>query len=152
MKNKMRKTRAKKSTRKNKRGGGNMKIEYDSFLVNDNITTARNTASKPTISLSPLPLSSLVMYDPDAVTPPSWLHYLVINITNGDISKGNTLISYNGPSPPPDTGNHHYIFELLEQTSNITRLIEKRNGFDINTFKKENNLVLRAKKQFIVKS
>jgi hypothetical protein len=148
------KKRSKNKTRKNIKKGGNnnMMVQYSSFVVNDNITTSRNTAYQPNILLIPLKYSSLAMYDPDAITPPSWLHYLVINIPNGDISKGETIISYAGPSPPPGTGSHHYIFELLEQTSKINTTIEKRNSFDINSFKEKNNLISRAKKQFIVKS
>jgi phosphatidylethanolamine-binding protein (PEBP) family uncharacterized protein len=154
MKNRMGRNRLIKNrlTRKNKRKNGNMKIQYNSFSVNDNISSAKNTAYLPIISLSPLRLSTLVMYDPDSITPPSWLHYLVINIPNGDITKGDTIIPYNGPTPPPGTGRHHYIFELLEQRSNISTLIKNRNSFDINTFKESNSLVLRAKKEFMVDS
>jgi len=127
-----------------------MDIRYNSFVVDNNITTARNTLSIPNISLQPLKYSTLVMYDPDAVTSPGWLHYLVINIPNGDISKGDNIISYEGPSPPPGSGSHHYIFEQLSQTSPFTTSIQNRGEFNINQFKKQNNLFSRGKKQFIV--
>jgi len=128
-----------------------MVIQYDSLFVNDNIMTSPNTSHQPTISLVPLKNSTLVMYDPDSIKP-SWLHYLVINIPNGDITKGDTIFSYNGPSPPPGTGTHHYIFEQLEQKYPIDTNIQDRSAFNINQFKEENNLVSRAKKQFIVKA
>lgn len=152
-----RRTKSRKiKTRKihKKKGGNsnsnNMDIRYGSSSVDNNIMTARNTSKEPTISLTPLKLSTLVMYDPDSSTPPSWLHYLVINISNGDISNGDIIMPYNGPSPPPGTGPHHYIFEQLAQTSPINTSIQDRSSFDINQFKQQNNLFSRGKKQFIV--
>ena len=150
----MKRNTRKRRTRKNKSGGSNnskMEIRYNSFVVDNNITTARNTSSVPKIMLYPMKYSTLVMYDPDAVTP-AWLHYLVINIPNGDITKGDVIIPYAGPSPPPGTGTHHYIFEHLSQTSPFNISISERSGFDINEFKQQNNLVSRAKKQFIVEA
>jgi len=139
----------KRRTRKNKkRGGSSNNIKMDI----SNITTG----SKPTIFLPPLKISTLVMYDvfkpsdnPDAPST-AWLHYLVINIPNGDISKGDVIMPYTGPSPPPGSGPHHYIFELLAQTSPFITSIQERSNFDINQFKQQHNLFPRAKKQFIV--
>ena len=146
-----RKRRIQRRIHKKKGGNSNsMDIRYGSSLVDNNIMTARNTSKQPTISLLPLKLSTLVMYDPDSSTPPSWLHYLVINIPNGDLSKGDVIIPYEGPSPPPGTGPHHYIFEQLAQTSPINTSIQDRSSFDINQFKQINNLFSRTKKQFIV--
>lgn len=150
----MKKTRTK--TRKikinKKKGGSNSKmdIRYGSSLVDNNTLTARNTSKQPTISLLPLKLSTLVMYDPDSSTPPSWLHYLVINIPNGDLSKGDVIVPYAGPSPPPGSGLHHYIFEQFAQTSPFNTGLTERSSFDMNQFKQQNNLFSRAKKQFIV--
>lgn len=144
----------KRKTRKYKKGGSNnkMEIQYNSFVVDNNIRTAKDTSVVPKIMLYPLKYSTLVMYDPDAVMPPSWLHYLVINIPNGDITKGDIIIPYEGPSPPPGTGAHHYIFEHLSQTSPYNISISERGGFDIQKFKQQNNLISRAKKQFIVEA
>lgn len=127
-----------------------MDIRYGSLVVDNNTLTARNTSKQPNISLLPLKISALVMYDPDSSTPPSWLHYLVINIPNGDLSKGDIIVPYEGPSPPPGTGAHHYIFEQFAQTSPFNTGIQERNAFDIEQFKQQNNLFPRTKKQFIV--
>ena len=148
-----RKRTIKRKIHKKKGGNSNsMDIRYGSLSVDNNIMSARNTSNQPTISLLPLKLSTLVMYDPDSSTPPAWLHYLVINISNGDISNGDIIIPYAGPSPPPGTGPHHYIFEQLAQTSPINTSIQDRSSFDINQFKQQNNLFSRTreKKQFIV--
>ena len=91
------------------------------------------------------------MYDPDAVVP-MWLHYLVINIPNGDIKKGDVVIPYQGPSPPPNTGIHRYIFEQLEQSGSLSLNIKNRGGFDIDTFIEKNNLMPRSKKNMRVPS
>lgn len=133
-----RKTKKTRKTRKTK-GGAKMIIQYPSFTVNNSQSTIEDTSMKPNILLAPLNLSTFIMYDPDAVQP-QWVHYLVINIPNGDISKGDEVLSYNGPTPP--SGIHRYIFEQLEQTSPYQISIE-RAGFDIDTFRKQNALIKR---------
>ena len=136
---KTRRTR-RKTRRKMKRGGARMNIQYPSFTVNNSQSSVEKTSIKPIITLTPLKLSTFIMYDPDA-TVPQWVHYLVINIPNGNILKGDEVLSYNGPSPP--SGIHRYIFEQLEQTTPYQVSIE-RSGFDIERFCKQNNLVKRA--------
>ena len=146
---------AKRKTRKllRKKGGQqrNIQIRYNSFNVNSRTTTAKQTQTqtKPKITLLPLPLSTFVMYDPDASIP-EWLHYLVINIHNGDLSTGTTIQQYEGPSPPAGTGTHHYIFEQLEQPEEINVSINSQSGFNIDSFRTKHNLQMRATKQFIV--
>ena len=148
MRVKTRKTRKNKKLRKQK---GGMEIEYPSFIVNNSITTVKNTIVVPKITLSALKLSTLIMYDPNAIKP-SYIHYLITNIPNGDISKGDTIFSYAGPSPPPNTGDHHYIFTQFEQMKPYSTSIQDRSSFDINAYIQQYNLVSRVKKQFIVKS
>jgi phosphatidylethanolamine-binding protein (PEBP) family uncharacterized protein len=65
------------------------------------------------------------MRDPDSIHG-NRFHWIVINIVN-DIKNGDDLLSYTGPSPPPKTGMHHYIFELYEQERNIDMKLEERN-------------------------
>jgi hypothetical protein len=65
-------------------------------------------------------LYTLIMYDPDAVNG-TYVHWLVTNISNREITNGNEVLKYMGPAPPPKTGRHHYIFELYIQTE-FTRL------------------------------
>jgi hypothetical protein len=140
-----------RTRRKIKRGGQqNIKIRYNTFNVNSKtITTIAATSKEPNITLLPLPLSTLVMYDPDASVP-EWLHYLVINIHNGDISSGTIIQPYEGPSPSPGSGTHHYIFEQLQQQTQINVSIHSQSGFKIDAFHKKYNLEMRATKQFIV--
>ena len=59
------------------------------------------------------------MYDPNAVNG-NYIHFVDINIPNGNITNGQILLSYKGPNPPPKTKIHKYIFLLFEQKERIT--------------------------------
>ena len=58
------------------------------------------------------------MYDPNAVNG-NYIHFVDINIPNGNITNGQILLSYKGPNPPPKTKIHKYIFLLFEQKERI---------------------------------
>jgi phosphatidylethanolamine-binding protein (PEBP) family uncharacterized protein len=47
---------------------------------------------------------TLIMYDPDAVGEKTYVHWVQVD--------GKDLLPYAPPSPPPNTGEHRYIFEL----------------------------------------
>ena len=140
-------------TRKNKKKGGstNITITYNTNIQNNSYKTKESTSMIPYIKLLRLPLSTLIMYDPDAIQP-QYIHYLVTNIQNGDISSGTTIFDYNGPTPPPGTGIHRYIFEQLEQKQPIDVSIGSRAQFDISAFKQKYILQMRASKRFKVRS
>ena len=147
--------KAKNKTKKLKKGGqmNLMKISYPSFsLKNTNtISTIEETVSEPTIILPKLGLSTLIMHDPDS-SQPSWLHYLVVNIPNGNISKGNVIVDYNGPSPPSGSGIHRYIFEVYSQSEKIPTIKVERSGFSPLNFANEYNLKFIKKQMFKVNS
>ena len=128
-----------------------MKISYPSFTLNNTnrSSTIQETQSIPTIQIGKIPLSTLIMYDPDSMNP-SWLHYLVLNIPNGDISKGDIVVSYNGPSPPKGTGIHRYIFELYKQEELIQPQRMERSSFNPSSFAKLNRLQFLKKQLFKV--
>lgn len=143
-----------------------MEVTYGTFTANNQTVQESQASSVPNIKLYPFRYSTLVMYDPDSVatranrtsfaskdpdaTVPSYLHYLVINIKNGDIVSGDVIVPYVGPTPPPGSGTHRYIFEQLEQTSPFNIAGPERSKFDISNFKKMNNLALKASKMFRV--
>lgn len=141
----------KKRTRKHKGGGSGLVISYNSFTVNNSVANIKRTERAPTLTLLPLPLSTFIMYDPDADLP-LWVHWLVINIPNGDIRKGDIVLSYTGPEPPPNTGTHRYIFNQLEQTEPIYIKTQKRSKYNIDEFIKTYKLIPRATKSFSVVS
>lgn len=102
---------------------------------------------------------SLVMCDPDAPSRNSpkyrsWLHYTVINIRPSetgdvlDLNKGEEVVTWAPPSPPPGTGFHRYIWFLFESDNNLqfhgTRITgssgKGRASFNIQDFIKSHHL------------
>uniref|UniRef100_A0A914EGG3 Phosphatidylethanolamine-binding protein n=1 Tax=Acrobeloides nanus TaxID=290746 RepID=A0A914EGG3_9BILA len=70
-------------------------------------------------------LYTLVKTDPDAPsrTEPKfreWHHWLVVNIPGNEISKGETLSTYIGSGPPPNTGLHRYVYLVYKQSGKIS--------------------------------
>jgi len=94
-----------------------MEVFYnENILQNNQFLNISETQAEPHINLNvnPNKLYTLVFYDPDAISG-TYIHWIKTNITNSDIKTGNIIIPYKGPSPPPKTGKHHYIFNLYEQ-------------------------------------
>uniref|UniRef100_A0A146KTY3 Protein D1 n=1 Tax=Lygus hesperus TaxID=30085 RepID=A0A146KTY3_LYGHE len=84
----------------------------------------------------------ILMLDPDAPNHPEgvfYFHWAVANIpgknlkSGGDVSKGTTLLSYAGPTPPKGSGQHRYVFLVYEQDTQqgIMEKPEKRAHFDL---------------------
>jgi phosphatidylethanolamine-binding protein (PEBP) family uncharacterized protein len=109
----------------------NKKIEKEGQFL-----TPEETALQPVISFLPLkPLNTnnsnyytLILYDPNSVRAPNYVHWTVINIIlnknnmifignqiNDDVNQGNNLIQYQGPSPPVNSGTHNYTFLMYKQ-------------------------------------
>lgn len=98
-----------------------MEVYYNNILINNNeFLQISKTQNEPEIKLNVDNNKKyiLIMHDPDAIKG-SYIHWIVSDIQNNDITKGITQLKYVGPSPPPNTGKHRYIFELYEQKSNI---------------------------------
>lgn len=149
------KTKRNKKNKSKKQGGNRFAIDYPSFSVNNTTVTKTkeetDTIRKPKITLDPILLSTLIMYDPDAMNP-SWVHYLIINIPDGKINEGTVVLDYMGPTPPVGSGVHRYIFEQLQQDTLINIGSLERGNFNIDLFHKKYNLVLRNIKKFLVQS
>ena len=69
-------------------------------------------------------LYTVALFDPDAPSRDQpflapWIHWLVVNVPGRDIARGDTIVEYAGPSPPPDTGLHRYIIVVHEQSHKI---------------------------------
>ena len=101
-------------------------------------------------------LYSLIIYDIDAPYPLNtgkigtsspYVHLLIINIKNGNLSTGNTIYSYQSPNPPKDSLSHTYFVDVYRQSmGEITDLRltkpEKRTNFDLSSFINKYNLKL----------
>lgn len=85
------------------------------------------------------------------------LHWMVVNIPEGRVAEGDTVMTYRGPQPP-DTA-HYYYFLLYEQTNSIntteaanyTSPPISRFLFDISSFTSDNSLSLVGASWFVAK-
>ncbi len=118
-----------------------MLIQYGSKNIRKNQKNflEEETSIQPTLSgLSPEKCYTILMIDPDAGkqkpndprpgnSDKYYLHWLVVNISGGELSSGDITVPYKGPTPPPGTGKHEYIFQLYEQPCGLTRGIGVKN-------------------------
>lgn len=93
---------------------------------------------------------TIIMTDPDAPSRKDpknreFIHWLVVNIKGGDVSKGKALAEYVGSGPPKDTGLHRYVFLVYKQPGNVEfdeHVIPKTDGKSRGKF---------STKQFVTK-
>lgn len=70
---------------------------------------------------------SLLMFDPDAIsTYREVRHWLVMNIPESMVEKGDEVIMYRGSGPPKGTGIHRYITLVYKQPNGIIEHNEPR--------------------------
>jgi hypothetical protein len=95
-----------------------------------NVLTPEETSHAPTVVNWPVAhnaiqgspqLYTLIMLDPDAPSREqpkfrNWLHWMLVNVPGPDqLNGGFEVASYNGPTPPPNTGLHRYCFLVYPQ-------------------------------------
>jgi len=102
-------------------------------------------------------LHTVILYDMDAPYPSPYntmspyIHWLVYNIRDGDLSKGTTAITYEPPDPPEDSPSHTYKLVIFRQLEPITPMIpEIRNNFPLSRFINKHNLLWISEFQFSV--
>lgn len=114
----------------------NKKIEKEGQFL-----TPEETSSSPVITFSPVitlknpynqPNSnyySVILYDPNSVRAPNFVHWALINVplnknnmifiseldNEERVNNGTTLIEYQGPSPPENSGIHNYTVLIYKQ-------------------------------------
>ena len=114
-----------------------MQVLYNNKSIKNNEYLKLNeTQMKPKINYigDNSKIYTLIMFDPDSING-THIHWIVTNIIGNNISSGMTIIPYKGPSPPPKTGKHRYIFELYSQPKLIDVKIQERN-ISINDLRK----------------
>ena len=97
-----------------------MEITYNDIQISDQYLSPEVTQIKPIVSLTGLDTNkmyTLIMSDPNAVVG-NYIHWLVININGTNIETGKEILEYYGPHPPPESGEHNYIFSLYESNKN----------------------------------
>jgi phosphatidylethanolamine-binding protein (PEBP) family uncharacterized protein len=114
------------------------------LYINNLFIGINDSSMKPTIKINfdNKNFYTLLMFDPEAIKKnkiQNKIHWLIVNITNNDITTGNILFDYKGPCPPKNSGFHHYVFVLSQQnyfirTNNIkfnSRFVELDKLFKI---------------------
>jgi len=104
-----------------------LKVSYGGVAVTQGKEfTPTQTRSQPNLTFQSQSNDyyTLAMVDPDAPSRASpkfreWRHFLVTNIRGNNVSGGDTITPYAGPSPPKGTGLHRYVFVLFKQPSAI---------------------------------
>ncbi len=107
----------------NRRGGAAppFSVHYGSKKVAGQQFSQTETAHPPNLTI---PKGHYVlMYDPDA-TKPDWIHWIV--------TAEETLLPYQGPAPPPNTGIHRYRFLLLSGEPPVPP--KNRGGHNVSEF------------------
>ena len=73
----------------------------------------------------------MLAVDPDVPIPAAGtnerplVHWLKINMVNGDFNTGEDVLTYRGPAPPDDKP-HHYYFMLYEHNQMLPQDIAQR--------------------------
>jgi phosphatidylethanolamine-binding protein (PEBP) family uncharacterized protein len=123
------------STRKRRiQKGGEISVFFQGKEAKGNVKPRNQTLLMPTISWSIVPgtLYTILMWDPDAPNP-SYIHLLAVNLRSSNLSTGQTLLSYEPPTPP--SGVHRYFTTVYRQKESIDVPVpSERANFDVDAF------------------
>lgn len=112
-------------------------LKVDDTQERPKIQFTLNAPGQSELSISEQDKFTLVLTDPDAPSNKDhkwseYAHWIVTDLplnastsldslsTILDYSKGNEILPYVGPGPPPKTGKHRYVFLLYQQDPSVT--------------------------------
>ena len=141
-----------------------MKVQYGAKAIRNNQKrfSMEETREKPLLSDIPDDgCYTLLMIDPDAgkTTPNAprsgmyYLHWLVVNISAGDVESGKQIVPYQKPTPPPGTGQHEYIFQLYAQPCSLMKGLaspDSLSGWNLEEFLKGKGMRLVSQVSMLV--
>lgn len=142
-------------------------LSFDDFNVyygnkrvsNGEKMTANETVMPSAVTWTPQPgvLYTLLMTDLDAPgAKEEWLHWLLINIRGNNLGSAHVVQPYQGPTPPPSSGNHRYKLWLFQQRGTINSSDAadppRRSDFSTPKFAQTHNLSLQKHVFFTVDS
>ncbi|XP_036367920.1 protein D2-like [Octopus sinensis] len=98
-------------------------VRYNNVEIEPGMTITPSQSRNPPQILfdsHPREYYTLIMNDPDSPSRndpkfSEFNHWLVVNIREGDVSKGETMSEYVGPLPAKGSGHHRYVFMLYKQ-------------------------------------
>jgi len=104
-----------------------LQISFDQNHVTGNEISPSHCAKAPSVTHKgdSDSLYALAMVDPDAPSRENhkmreWRHWVVVNIPGNNVSKGDVISAYAGPTPPQGTGLHRYVFMLYKQSKKLS--------------------------------
>jgi phosphatidylethanolamine-binding protein (PEBP) family uncharacterized protein len=132
-----------------------MNISFKNKKVDNKIILKKYTLQSPTVKLllDKNKYYTFIMYDPNSVSSTgTWIHWVIVNIQD-NLKNGQVLLPYYSPTPPQNTGYHHYTFLLLEQTTIISNVILLTRDMTLQELlnKLSNNMKEISKKRFLTK-
>jgi len=120
------------STRKRRiQKGGTISVYFQGKEAKGNVKPRNQTLFLPMISwtIAPETLYTILIWDPDAPSP-SYIHFLATNLRSSNLSTGQTLLSYEPPTPP--SGVHRYYTTVYRQKQLINVPVpSQRANFDV---------------------
>lgn len=138
--------------RKHYQRGGEFSVMFQGKEAKGNLRSRSDTLAQPIVSWNAIPgkLHTVLMWDPDAPAK-SWVHLFVINAPSSNLSQGQTLLSYEPPSPP--SGIHRYFLTVFQQPEKLDiSSPNERGNFDVNAFLTKYRLVKIGEKMIKVKA
>jgi phosphatidylethanolamine-binding protein (PEBP) family uncharacterized protein len=132
-----------------------MNIYFKNKKVNDTRILKKYTSTPPNVKLllDKNMYYTFIMYDPNSVSSTgTWIYWVVINILD-NLKTGKVLLPYYAPTPPQNTGYHHYTFLLLKQTTIISDIILSTRDMTLHDLLNQlsNNMIEISKKVFLTK-
>ncbi len=132
---------------------GNVPVSLVGFITTN---TAQEHLTMEWIA-NPNSLYTAILYDIDSPYPAPnnidapYLNMLVTNIKGMDMGSGSPIISYNAPSPPPNSLPHTYNADIYLQIGPIQPVQHSvRKNFDLVSFVNRHNLDLVNRSSFKV--
>jgi phosphatidylethanolamine-binding protein (PEBP) family uncharacterized protein len=132
--------------------GGEISVYFQGKEAKGNVKPRNQTLLVPTVSWTTLPnaLYTLLIWDPDAPSP-SYIHLFATNLRSPNLSTGQTLLSYEPPSPP--SGIHRYFTTVYQQKGTIDVPVPKsRAPFDVEEFVNQYSLTKVGEKMIRVRA
>ena len=118
------KTRRSKRRMRKQMGGQieALTVQFGNKIITGGFIQKSATQIQPTVVWAAPPKDSyytLLCFDPNATTKPSWLHWMVVNCVGTGPMSGEARSEWTPPAPPRGTGVHLYIFTLFSHVHPI---------------------------------
>ncbi len=128
-----------------------VKLSFKDKINYNDMLTKQASSTKPNIQFKkdPNKLYTIITIDPDAPSPsnPIYKYFLHMLTVNNSDKNSDTIMEWTGPDPPKGSKIHRYYTCVFEQPNKIdvnTNQIDSRPKFDLNSFVKSNNLVIKG--------